>query len=89
MRIPNVRSLRTSVLAEEVIFRRMVLVCGTSTCHMAVSQNKLFIPGVWGPFWSGTSLASYMHLVNISSLSAFFLVPLLLVLIFESTLYLV
>lgn len=32
----------------------MVLVCGTSTCHMAVSREKLFIPGVWGPFWSGT-----------------------------------
>lgn len=31
---------------------RMVLVCGTSTCHMAVSKEKLFVPGVWGPFWS-------------------------------------
>ncbi|KAK9097902.1 hypothetical protein Syun_024947 [Stephania yunnanensis] len=37
---------------KEAICRRMVLVCGTSTCHMAVSQSKLFIPGVWGPFWS-------------------------------------
>ncbi|XP_020226318.1 FGGY carbohydrate kinase domain-containing protein isoform X2 [Cajanus cajan] len=37
---------------EEAICNRMVLVCGTSTCHMAVSRNKLFIPGVWGPFWS-------------------------------------
>ncbi|KAL6973713.1 hypothetical protein U1Q18_027900 [Sarracenia purpurea var. burkii] len=37
---------------EEAICRRMVLVCGTSTCHMAVSRSKLFIPGVWGPFWS-------------------------------------
>ncbi|PNT66010.1 FGGY carbohydrate kinase domain-containing protein isoform X4 [Brachypodium distachyon] len=37
---------------EEAICHRMVLVCGTSTCHMAVSKNKLFIPGVWGPFWS-------------------------------------
>ncbi|KAJ0984228.1 hypothetical protein J5N97_002584 [Dioscorea zingiberensis] len=34
------------------ICNRMVLVCGTSTCHMAISENKLFIPGVWGPFWS-------------------------------------
>ncbi|KAG5563720.1 hypothetical protein RHGRI_000053 [Rhododendron griersonianum] len=39
-------------LDEEAICRRMVLVCGTSTCHMAVSKSKLFIPGVWGPFWS-------------------------------------
>ncbi|KAK8916512.1 hypothetical protein KSP39_PZI022321 [Platanthera zijinensis] len=30
----------------------MVLVCGTSTCHMAVSKDELFVPGVWGPFWS-------------------------------------
>jgi FGGY-family pentulose kinase len=37
---------------EEAICHRMVLVCGTSTCHMAVSKNKLFVPGVWGPFWS-------------------------------------
>ncbi|KAL4564278.1 hypothetical protein LXL04_028338 [Taraxacum kok-saghyz] len=37
---------------DDGICRRMVLVCGTSTCHMAVSRTKLFIPGVWGPFWS-------------------------------------
>lgn len=37
---------------EEGICHRMVLVCGTSTCHMAVSRSKLFIPGVWGPYWS-------------------------------------
>ncbi|CAO2841736.1 unnamed protein product [Amaranthus hypochondriacus] len=36
----------------EGICHRMVLVCGTSTCHMAVSSSKKFIPGVWGPFWS-------------------------------------
>ncbi|XP_021893101.1 FGGY carbohydrate kinase domain-containing protein isoform X2 [Carica papaya] len=39
-------------LDKEAICHRMVLVCGTSTCHMAVSRNKLFIPGVWGPYWS-------------------------------------
>ncbi|KAK9931822.1 hypothetical protein M0R45_019083 [Rubus argutus] len=37
---------------KEALCHRMILVCGTSTCHMVVSQNKLFIPGVWGPFWS-------------------------------------
>ncbi|CAK9325758.1 unnamed protein product [Citrullus colocynthis] len=37
---------------KEMILHRMALVCGTSTCHMAVSRDKLFIPGVWGPFWS-------------------------------------
>ncbi|KAL6523431.1 hypothetical protein OROGR_017034 [Orobanche gracilis] len=37
---------------EEAICNRMVLVCGTSTCHLVLSKTKLFIPGVWGPFWS-------------------------------------
>ncbi|KAF1875772.1 hypothetical protein Lal_00006402 [Lupinus albus] len=37
---------------KDAISNRMVLVCGTSTCHMGVSRSKLFIPGVWGPFWS-------------------------------------
>ncbi|XP_063935374.1 uncharacterized protein LOC108227384 isoform X2 [Daucus carota subsp. sativus] len=36
----------------DTICQRMVLVCGTSTCHMAVSRSKLFIAGVWGPYWS-------------------------------------
>lgn len=37
---------------DEALSNRMVLVCGTSTCHMVVSKKKNFIPGVWGPFWS-------------------------------------
>ncbi|CAN1329690.1 FGGY carbohydrate kinase domain-containing protein [Linum perenne] len=37
---------------KEAVSCRMALVCGTSTCHMAVARNKLFIPGVWGPYWS-------------------------------------
>lgn len=28
------------------------MICGTSTCHMAVSQKPLFVPGVWGPYYS-------------------------------------
>ncbi|XP_072963171.1 uncharacterized protein [Typha angustifolia] len=43
---------KTDVVDEDAMCHRMVLVCGTSTCHMAISKNKLFIPGVWGPFWS-------------------------------------
>lgn len=47
----------------EALCRRMVLVCGTSTCHMALSQDKVFIPGVWGPYWSGTCCTSRYMLV--------------------------
>ncbi|KAF6203914.1 hypothetical protein GE061_002252 [Apolygus lucorum] len=31
---------------------RLSLICGTSTCHMAVSKEKLFVEGVWGPYYS-------------------------------------
>ncbi|XP_066537242.1 FGGY carbohydrate kinase domain-containing protein [Hoplias malabaricus] len=34
------------------ITSRMALICGTSSCHMAVSQKPLFVPGVWGPYLS-------------------------------------
>uniref|UniRef100_A0A8C5HBF0 FGGY carbohydrate kinase domain-containing protein n=1 Tax=Gouania willdenowi TaxID=441366 RepID=A0A8C5HBF0_GOUWI len=30
------------------ISSRMAMICGTSTCHMAVCQ-PVFVPGVWGP----------------------------------------
>lgn len=34
------------------ITTRMALICGTSTCHMAISEQPLFVPGVWGPYLS-------------------------------------
>ncbi|KAF4088820.1 hypothetical protein AMELA_G00059050 [Ameiurus melas] len=34
------------------ITSRVALICGTSSCHMAVSQRPLFVPGVWGPYLS-------------------------------------
>lgn len=32
--------------------RRIALIGGTSSCHMAVSREPRFIPGVWGPYFS-------------------------------------
>ena len=32
--------------------RRLALVGGTSSCHMAVSSAPAFVPGVWGPYFS-------------------------------------
>ncbi|XP_039590649.1 FGGY carbohydrate kinase domain-containing protein [Polypterus senegalus] len=34
------------------ITSRMALICGTSSCHMAISEKPLFVPGVWGPYFS-------------------------------------
>jgi FGGY-family pentulose kinase len=31
---------------------RVALIGGTSTCHMAVSRDPRWVPGVWGPYFS-------------------------------------
>jgi FGGY-family pentulose kinase len=31
---------------------RLALIGGTSSCHMAVSREARFVPGVWGPYFS-------------------------------------
>ncbi|XP_055335255.1 FGGY carbohydrate kinase domain-containing protein-like [Paramacrobiotus metropolitanus] len=31
---------------------RLSLICGTSTCFMISSDRPLFVPGVWGPYYS-------------------------------------
>jgi FGGY-family pentulose kinase len=36
----------------EEMEERLALIGGTSTCHMAVSREPLFIPGIWGPYYS-------------------------------------
>lgn len=37
---------------ESTIHRRLALIGGTSSCHMAVQKQPAFIPGVWGPYFS-------------------------------------
>lgn len=37
---------------EEELERRLALIGGTSSCHMAVSRLPKFVPGVWGPYYS-------------------------------------
>ncbi|XP_019645641.1 PREDICTED: FGGY carbohydrate kinase domain-containing protein-like isoform X1 [Branchiostoma belcheri] len=34
------------------ITARLSLICGTSSCHMALSKDAIFVPGVWGPYFS-------------------------------------
>ena len=37
---------------DQPLERRMALICGSSTCHMAVAREERFVPGVWGPYLS-------------------------------------
>jgi FGGY-family pentulose kinase len=39
-------------LREDDLERRVALIGGTSSCHMAVSRHPRFVPGVWGPYYS-------------------------------------
>ena len=32
------------------ITSKFILIAGTSTCHMSVTENCLFSPGIWGPY---------------------------------------
>lgn len=34
------------------ITTRLALICGTSSCHMGISKSPIFVPGVWGPYFS-------------------------------------
>ncbi|KAL2735916.1 FGGY carbohydrate kinase domain-containing protein isoform X2 [Vespula squamosa] len=40
---------------------RLALICGTSTCHMAVNENKIFINGIWGPYYSAMIPGLWLH----------------------------
>ncbi|XP_060221864.1 FGGY carbohydrate kinase domain-containing protein isoform X3 [Meriones unguiculatus] len=31
---------------------RLAVICGTSSCHMGISKDPIFVPGVWGPYFS-------------------------------------
>jgi len=39
-------------LTPAMLEERLALIGGTSTCHMAVSREPRYVPGVWGPYYS-------------------------------------
>lgn len=44
--------LGAGLQSEDEYQRRIALIGGTSSCHMAVSQKAQYVPGVWGPYYS-------------------------------------
>jgi FGGY-family pentulose kinase len=45
-------ALDGSALDAAALERRLALIGGTSSCHMAVSREPRFVPGIWGPYFS-------------------------------------
>ena len=41
-----------ATMDEATLETRLALIGGTSSCHMAVSRQARFVPGVWGPYYS-------------------------------------
>ena len=48
----KVSALPASAAAADIsqAFTRLAAVAGTSTCHLAMSADPVFVPGVWGPY---------------------------------------
>lgn len=44
--------LRSKIAKDDVTqaFTRLAAVAGTSTCHIAMTPDPVFVPGVWGPY---------------------------------------
>ncbi|KAI8589019.1 putative carbohydrate kinase [Geranomyces variabilis] len=40
----------TAPLIIDSVATRMAVICGTSSCHIALSRTQHFIPGIWGPY---------------------------------------
>ncbi len=41
-----------SAPSPKVLETRLALIGGTSSCHMAASREPIFVPGIWGPYFS-------------------------------------
>lgn len=54
-------SLDNQPVTKDVLETRLALICGTSSCHMAVSQEAYSIPGVWGPYFSAMLPDMWLH----------------------------
>jgi FGGY-family pentulose kinase len=44
--------LKGKKVTPSLLGKRLALIGGTSSCHMAVSEKPRFIPGIWGPYFS-------------------------------------
>jgi FGGY-family pentulose kinase len=40
---------------------RIAMIAGTSTCHMALSREARFVPGVWGPYFGAVAPGLWLN----------------------------
>uniref|UniRef100_A0AAG5DGN7 FGGY carbohydrate kinase domain-containing protein n=1 Tax=Anopheles atroparvus TaxID=41427 RepID=A0AAG5DGN7_ANOAO len=40
---------------------KMAIICGTSSCHMSLTENALLAPGIWGPYKHAIIPGLYLH----------------------------
>lgn len=55
------RTLLTSTDHKELVDSRLVIIAGTSTCHLVNTTSRTIVPGVWGP-QHGSTLDGYYTL---------------------------
>uniref|UniRef100_A0A914VWU4 FGGY carbohydrate kinase domain-containing protein n=1 Tax=Plectus sambesii TaxID=2011161 RepID=A0A914VWU4_9BILA len=41
--------------------QRLSLICGTSTCHMMLSETARYVPGIWGPYYGAVLPAMFLN----------------------------
>ncbi len=51
--------------------RRLAVIAGTSACHLAVSTERVDVPGVWGPYWEALLADHWLTEAGISASGAF------------------
>jgi FGGY-family pentulose kinase len=56
---------------DTAVERRLALIAGTSACHLAVSADRIDVPGVWGPYWGALLADRWLLEAGISASGAF------------------
>jgi D-ribulokinase len=51
--------------------RRLAVIAGTSACHLAVSEERFDVPGVWGPYWEALLPGRWLTEAGLSASGAF------------------
>ncbi|CAG8084065.1 unnamed protein product [Penicillium salamii] len=52
--------IRSGSNERKEVFSRLAVVAGTSSCHIAMSPDPVFVPGVWGPYRDTTFPGCWM-----------------------------